>query len=426
METKILTRTDDEVKFSITLTEAELKAVKVEVFNQLRGRVKAAGFRPGKAPDMIVERELGSSSVQREVMDHAVQHTYADAVKELKLQIVSNPKISLDKFVPYTVLEYTVVAELLPKVKLADYQKMRVKRPAIKIDPAEINRTIEELRRRESVRLDSEQPAKLGDEVNFDFAGTKDGQPVPGASSTNQTLQLGSGQFIPGFEEEIIGLSKGAEKTFDIRFPAEYHEKTLADQVVTFAIKLNAVTDLVLPELDQNFVEQVSPFKSVADLENDITSKLTAEKAQGAAREYEQAVLDKLLKDSQFKTPQALIDQQLERMRSELAQNLGASGLDLPKYLDLSGKTQAEMDAEMRPEAERRVGLAMVLTEVAAAESLSISPEELDAEIARLKQEYPDPATQAELNNPTTREEVYNHLMSSRVIAKLVSFAEAK
>ncbi|GAC1371193.1 MAG: trigger factor [Candidatus Saccharimonadales bacterium] len=426
METKIITRTDEEVTFTITVSEAELAKIKTEVFNHLRGNVKAAGFRPGKAPDMIVERELGPNAVQSEVIDHALQHSYPDAVKELKLQIVSSPKISIDKFVPYTQLEYSVTAELLPKVKLADYTKMRVKRPAIKVEAAEINRTIEDLRRRESARLDSELPAKLGDEVNFDFAGTKDGQEVPGASAKNQTLQLGSGQFIPGFEEEIIGLKKGDEKTFDIKFPDTYHEQTLAGETVTFSVKINTVTDLVLPEVNEEFIGRVSPFKTVKELEADITNKLTAEKAETSAREYEQEVLSKLLKESEFKTPAALIDQQLERMRGELEQNLAYSGLNFDKYLELSGKSKADMDKEMRPEAERRVGLAMILTEVATAEKLSVTPEELDKEITRLKAEYKDPATQAELDNPNTREEIYNHLMSSKVIAKLVSFADAK
>ena len=426
METKILSQTDEEVQFTISLNQAELKTIKAEILEQLRGRVKASGFRPGKAPDMIVEREMGSDYVQREVMDHAIQHNYSSAVKQLKLQIVSNPKIALEKFVPYTELVYKITAELLPKVKLADYKSMRVKRPTMKVEPAEINRTIEDLRRRQAVRLESEQAAKLGDEVNFDFDGTKDGEVVPGASAKNQTLQLGSGQFIPGFEEQIVGLKQADEKTFDITFPDTYHEKTLAGQVVTFAIKLNSVTDLVLPEVNQDFIEQVSPFKTLAELEADISSKITSEKAESAAREYEQSVLDKLMKDSTYKVPAGLVSQQLERMRAELSQNLASSGLDVPKYLDLSGKTQLEMDNEMRPEAERRVGLAMILTEVASAESLSITPEDLDAEIARLKQDYPDPATQAELDNPSTREEVYNHLMSSKVISKLVSFAETK
>jgi trigger factor len=426
METKIITRTDEEVTFSVTVNEAELQAIKKEVFDHLRGNVKASGFRPGKAPDMIVERELGPSAVQSEVIDHALQHSYPDAVKELKLQIVSSPKIALEKFVPYTELEYKVTAELLPKVKLADYSKMRVKRPSIQVEPAEINRTIEDLRRRESVRLDSEQPAKLGDEINFDFAGMKDGEAVPGATAKNQTLQLGSGQFIPGFEDEMVGLKKGDEKTFDIKFPDTYHEKTLAGQVVTFTVKLNSVTDLVLPEVDEEFIGRVSPFKTLKELEADITAKITGEKAEAAAREYEQEVLNRILKESTFKTPSALIDQQLERMRGELEQNLAYSGLNFDKYLELSGKSKEDMDKEMRPEAERRVGLAMILTEVATAEGLSITPEELDAEIERLKQDYKDPATQAELENPNTREEIYNHLMSSKVIAKLLSFADAK
>jgi trigger factor len=424
METKITSRTETEVQFTVTLGETELAHIKKEVFDHLRLRVKAAGFRPGHAPDMIVERELGSPAVQNDVIDHAIQHTYPDAIKELDVQIVSAPNVSLDTFVPYTELAYKVVAELMPKVKLADYTKLRVKRPEMKIDKAEIERTIEDLRRRDATRLHSEQPAKAGDEVNFDFDGTKDGQSVPGASAKNQTLMLGSGQFIPGFEEELVGLTAGDEKTFDIRFPKTYHEKTLADQVVTFAIKLNTVTDLVLPELDQDFVQRVSPFASLDELKADISAKITGEKAATAARQYEQEVLAKLLKDSTFKTPEALVAQQLDRMRQELAQNLASSGLDLPKYLDLTGKTQADMDAEMRPEAQRRVGLAMVLTEVATAEKLKVTPAELDAELDRLKQDYPDPSTRAELDNPSTREEVYNHLMASRVIAKLVSYAE--
>jgi trigger factor len=137
-------------------------------------------------------------------------------------------------------------------------------------------------------------------------------------------------------------------------------------------------------------------------------------------------VLDKVLGESKYKAPESLVQQQMERMRGELEQNLGYSGLNLEKYLELTKKSRDDMDKEMRPEAERRVGLAMVLTEVAAQENLSLSAAELDAEIARLKQDYPDPATQAELDNPNTREEVYNHLMSSKVIAKLLSYAESK
>jgi trigger factor len=426
MEINITSRTDTQAEFTVTVSEAELKAIKTEVMDHLRPRVKAAGFRPGKAPDMIVERELGANTVQSEVIDHALQHTYSDAVRKENLQVVASPQVSIKKFVPYTELQYEAKVELLPAVKLGDYQKIRVKRPEAKIDEARVNRTIEDLRRREAVRLESEQPAKKGDEVNFDFTGTKDGQPVPGASAKGQTLQLGTGNFIPGFEDEIIGLKKGHDKTFDIRFPKEYHEQSLADQLVTFAIHLNTVTDLVLPEVDDEFASKVGPFKSVNELENDIKDQIRSEGEEAAAREYEKAVLDKVLEKSTYHTPDALVRQQLERMERELEQNLAYSGLNIEKYLELTKKTREDMEKEMRPEAERRVGLALVLTEVAKAEKLNVTADELSAEIERLKAQYPDASTQAELNNPDTKEEVYNHLMASKVVAKLLSYADGK
>lgn len=426
METKITSQTESEVQFSVTVTAEQLSHAKAHVFDELRPKVKAAGFRPGKAPDAIVEREMGAQYVQNEVLEHAVQDTYADAIREHKLPVVAPPQVSLEKFVPYTELEYKVTVELMPKVKLPKYQEYRIKRPVVTVDPAEVDQTVADLRRREATRLESEQPAKKGDEVNFDFDGTKDGEPVRGASATKQTLQLGSGNFIPGFEEELIGLTAGDEKTFDIRFPKEYHESTLADQVVTFKVKLNSVTELVLPEVNDEFAAKVSPYKTVKELRDDAGESIMARQVEAASREYEQKVLDKLLKDTEFKAPEALVRQQLDRMRGELEQNLAYSGLDIAKYLDMSKKSEEDLDKEMRPEAERRVGLAMVLTEVADAEGLKVSEDELTAEVERLKGEYPDEQTKAELDNPRTREEVYNHLMASRVIAKLLSYAEQK
>jgi trigger factor len=424
METKITSRTETEAQFTVTLNETHLKATVAHVFDELRPKVKAAGFRPGKAPDHIVERELGSAYVQNEVMEHAVQDSYGQAITEQKLAVVAPPQISLEKFVPYTQLEYKATVELMPSVKLATYQDYRLPRPAVTVDPAEVDRTLEDLRRRDAVRLETDRAAAKGDEVNFDFAGTKDGQPVQGATAQGQTLQLGSGQFIPGFEDELTGLKAGAEKTFDIRFPKDYQEKTLAGEVVTFKVKVNTVTELVLPELNEEFAAKVGPFKTVDELKDDVLHQITSRQTEEASRAYEQQVLDKLLKESDFKTPEALVQQQLRRMRTELEQNLAYSGLNLEKYLELSKKTQDDMDKEMRPEAERRVGLAMILTEVANAENIKVSAEDLDMEIGRMKLQYKDEATQKELENPRTREEIYNHLMASRVIAKLLSYAD--
>lgn len=426
METKRISQTETEAIFTVTLNEAELKKGKAYVFdNHLRPKVKAAGFRPGKAPDQIVERELGSNAVQGEVIDEVVQNSYNDAIRKLELPVVDSPTITIEKFVPYTELEYRVMVELMPKVKLGGYKKIRLGRPAVTVTAKEIERTLDDLRRRESTRIESDKPAKLGDEMNFDFHGTKDGAPVQGASATNQTLQLGSGNFIPGFEDELVGLKKGDEKIFTITFPKDYGEQSLAGQDVVFEIKVNGVTKLSLPKVDAAFIAKVSPFKTEAELRDDLAQQVTAQKTEAAARDYERQVIDEVVKGSQFKVPAVLVRQQLVRSKQDLEQNLAYSGLDLPKYLELSKKTEEEVEAELRPEAERRVGLAMVLTEVAKAEQIRVDDKDLDAELVRMKQDYPDPETQAELGNPNTREEVYNHLMASRVIARLLSYTEA-
>jgi trigger factor len=423
METKPTSQTDTQAQLTITLDEAKLKGIVAHVMDELRPRVKASGFRPGKAPNNIVERELGSGYVQNEVLEHAIQDSYGQAIKEQKLPVVAPPQVQLEKFVPYTELAYKVTVDLMPKLTLPKYQDFRIKRPAVTVDPAEVERTLDDMRRRDAVRLDVDRAITDGDEVVFDFDGTKDGQPVRGASAKAQTLVIGSGLFIPGFEDELKGMKGGDEKSFDIRFPKEYHEASLAGEVVTFAVKIESVKELVLAELNDDFAKKSGDFKTVKDMKADLSERLAADKAEGATRDYEQLVLDKLLAETKPTIPASLLEQQLRRLRTELEQNLAYSGLDLPKYLELSKKSEADLTTELTPEAERRVGLAMVLTEVATAEGIALSAKELDDEIARMKAQYQDEATQAELDRPETREEVYNHLMASRVIAKLVGYA---
>ncbi len=426
MTTTLKTRDETQAVFTVTLDEADIKTARAHTLDELRGKVRASGFRPGKAPDYIVERELGAGYVQGEVVEHAVRDSYADAVRELELPVIAPPSVEVSKFVPYTELEYNVTVDTMPKVKLGDYKAIRVERKPVAIDPAMVDATVEDLRRREAARIDSDGPAKLSDEVNFDFEGTKDGQPVPGAAAKGHTLQLGSGQFIPGFEDELVGMKKGDEKTFTVTFPAEYHEPSLAGQPVQFKVKVNAITELVLPELNDEFVERVSPFKSVDELRDDIAQRRAAEAQQQAARAFEQEVIDQAVSRSEYSVPKSLMQQQLDRLKGEMTQNLAYSGLDLDKYLQMRGQTQEELEAELEPEAKKRVGLAMVLTEVAREEEITVSADELDAEVDRLKSEYKDARTQAELDNPETREEIYNHLMASRVIARLSEYAEGQ
>lgn len=424
MNSVIKKQSDSEAVFIVTLDEAALSQYVASTYDRLRQNLKVAGFRPGKAPNQVVDRELGSSAVQSEILEAATSYSYAHAVRDHQLPVVTQPEVKLLKFVPYTELEYEATVELLPPIKLADYKKLKTRPTAVKVETDEIDRVIEDLRQRAAERTDADRVAKNGDEVTIDFAGSKDGQPVSGATAQNYPLRLGSNAFIPGFEEQVIGLKAGADKDFDITFPADYGEKSLAGQPVRFKIKVHRVVELKLPEIDDTFAAAVGPHQTVADLRAAVTDMIKGQKDQDNAQAYERELLAELQTGSNLKVPQKLIDQQVAKLSEDLERTIEQRGQTKAEYAATQGTTMERIDQEIVPEATRRIELALILTEIAKLEEITVTPTEIDDELARLRSQYTDPEMQKELSAPETREEIYNHLMASRTIAKIRSYNE--
>jgi trigger factor len=419
----IITSTTDTTKtLTVTLDEQDLKDVVKHTYDHLRAKVKAAGFRPGKAPDHIVDRELGAQVVQAEVIDSALGATYPKALVENEINPVGSPQVEVSKFVPYTELEYILTVEVLAPIKLADYKKLKTKAPEVKVEAKEVDAAVEDLRKRLASHEPVTRPAQLQDETVIDFEGSQKGVLVPGAKGADHHLVLGSGSFIPGFEEELIGVKAGESKTFDITFPKEYHEKSLAGAVVTFKVDVKEVHQIILPEVTDSLAVEVAGVKTVKELRADIEARLKAEKESEAMRDYENQLIEEIVKGSKYKVPEGLVGRQLEAMRAEFGQQLMQSGLDLDKWLNLTGKNAEEFDKELRPKAEDRVAAGIVMSEIAKLENISVSDEDIEEELGRLKVSYPDPAMQAELQKPELREEIFNHLMASRTLAKLVEY----
>jgi trigger factor len=233
---------------------------------------------------------------------------------------------------------------------------------------------------------------------------------------------IGSKTFIPGFEDELIGMKPDEEKTFDITFPKDYQAKELAGQKVTFKVKVHQIDEMVLPELDEKFAKEIGPFKSVEELRSDIEARIQAEKAAETERQFEDKVLEELISKSNLALPERLVAQQKARLKDDLSQRLAASGLDIDKYLGVINKSMEEIEKEMQPVAEKRVALALVLNAVGRAENISVSPEEIEAELVHLRSTHQDPAMQAELADPAILEDIHNHLLASRTIAKILSY----
>ena len=422
MKSIITSTTETSKTLTVTLDEKDMAKTVKHTMDHMRSKVKAAGFRPGKAPDHIVERELGAQTVQAEVIDAALGATYPQALIENDINPIGSPQVEVSKFVPYTELEYALTVEVLAPIKLADYKKLKSKKSEVKVDPKDLDAAVEDLRKRLASHEPIKTPAKLEDETVIDFEGTQNGILVPGAKGADHHLVLGSNSFIPGFEDELVGLKAGDTKTFDITFPKEYHEASLAGAVVTFKVDVKEVHRIILPEITDALAVEVAGVKTVKELRTDIESRLKAEKEADALRDYENQLIEEIVKGSTYTLPKSLVERQLEAMRAEFGQQLSQSGMDLDKWLNLTGKNLEEFDKELRPKAEDRVAAGIVMSEISKIEKVNVTDQDIEEELNRLRMNYPDPAMQAELEKPELREEIFNHLMASRTLAKLVEY----
>lgn len=410
------------VTLSITVDEEFIAPYKQAVLKRLKKDLKVSGFRPGMAPDNIAERELGEERVQAEVLEEVIMHAYTRAVRDEKLETVASPKISLKKFVPYTALEFEAEAPIMPKISL-DLTKLKVKKPEAKVDPKEVTETLEGLQKQAAVKTEKTTKIVNGDEVTFDFSGVREGKPVEGASATNHLLVVGSKQFIPGFEENLVGLKTGDKKKFTVTFPKDYHAKDLAGKDVEFSVTINKVTGVDLPKMDDEWAKTVGPVKDLAELKKDIEQTLLSQKQGEAVKGYENEVLEAVTKLAKFEVPAGLVEEQANRLRTETDENLKNSGLDIDKYLEIQKRSKEDFEKELNGEAEKRVKLGLVLRHIIEAEKITVSDSEVTAEIEHLKEHYTDPKMLEELTHDHFKDDVRNHLLTTKAVAVLVAAA---
>lgn len=424
MQTTIKQLTPTNVELTIVTEPADLTPVKASVLKELAKDVKMAGFRKGHAPDALVEKNVDQSVLQSRFLDAAVSQLYMQALVEERLRVVAPPSVNVTKFVPFTTLEFTATVEVLGEVKLADYKKFSFARANEAVTDKEVDVVIEDLRARSAERHEVERAAKDGDELVMDFTGldakTKD--PIEGAAGKDYPIVLGSNTFIPGFEPELIGMKAGGEKTFVVTFPKDYGAKDLQSKKVSFTVQAKRVNEVKLSEVDDEFAAKLGP-KTVADLKTDIKAQLGAEKANQAERKLENDILGALAEKSKLEVPKVLVEEEVERMLAEEKRNLLYRGQTWQEHLDAEGKTEEEHRAEHTEQAEIRVKSGLVLGEVAQAEGLDVTEEELDQRIAQLKQQYSDAQMQAELDKPENRRDIASRILTEKTLQLLKSYA---
>ncbi len=411
---------DTEVVLTIIAKESELQALKEHVLEHFAGKVKLAGFRSGKAPLALVEKNVDPDALQSEFLEEAITSLYEQAAVEQQLRVVQQPEVTLKKFVPYSTLEFEAKVFIISKVKLPDYKKISVPRPSVTVSPDEVEGVIKSLQKRLAEKKEVSRAAMNGDEVVIDFTGTdKDGKPISGADAKDYPLTLGSNSFIPGFEDNLVGLKPKDSKTFDITFPKDYGVKALASKIVTFVITLHKVLELDEPKVDDAFAAKASPFATVKELKADIKKQVAIEKQSQAEKEYESDLVKAITAKSKIAVPKVLVDDTVERLLQEVKQNIVYRGQTYQEFLDLEGKTDEQYRKELEPNAQERVKASLVLAEIADVEKLDVSLEELEVRIQSLKGQYQDKAMQSELDKPDNRRDVASRMLTEKVLQLL-------
>lgn len=414
------------VKLHVTVSGVELKPIKDRVVKRLSKNIKLSGFRTGKAPQHLIERSIDQNVLQAEFFEEAVNIFGTEAIRQEQLRPVLQPNVELKKYVPFESIEFDVTVEVLGKIRIADYKKIKKAKPPVSVTDKDIDEVIEALRQRMAEKHEVSRAASEGDQVWIDFAGTDTkGKPISGGSGSDYPLILGSDTFIPGFEKNLIGLKAGQEKTFTLTFPKDYGVSALANKKVTFAVTVKKVEEVVLPDVNVDFVAKAGPFKSVDDLRHDISVQLRAERESRRDQEYENELIADITKKSTVELPKAIIDQQIKTMRDEERRNLEYRGKTWEEHLKEEGVSEEDHDdLRLRPQAEERLAGSFVLAEIAETEGLAVSDDELSIRLQLLRAQYGnDQQMKRMLDDLSYQREISSRMLTEKVVDRLVRYA---
>lgn len=425
------TRTDlenNKVQLEVAIETEAMQAYHRKALRQLGKEIKVPGFRQGHVPLEVLERMVRPDQLAQAETGEAINETMAELIERENLQLIDQPSVEPTKYVPGQTLEMKVTVEVAPKVELANPTKLKVKKPTAKIDDKQIDQVVDNLRAGAAKRQAVDRPAQKGDEVIIDFTGLKDGVEFDGGKAKDYTLELGSGSFIPGFEDGIVGHSAGDKFDVEVTFPKDYGAKNLAGHQAVFKIELKKVNELTLPELNDDFAKSYAPdLKTLADLRADIKKQLLMQEEAGIMHDYREAILDKLAEASKVEVPAKMIDNQLPQMKQDFAQNLLFRGLDLKGYLEQMGKTEDEwVKDDLRPSIEKQIRNSLVLRQVMTDYSIEVSDADVKQRQDEILSHYSDARMKANFETPDAKQRIRGDLLTERIFAKLIELNETK
>ena len=370
-------------------TEEWSKAIAAAV-KRIANQVNIHGFRRGKAPRRIVEREVGLAAILDEAYEKLGPKVFNEAMDEEKLELATYPKFERVTVEEDKPLVFKAIVTPKPEVKLGEYKGLKIEKKTEEVTEEQVAQHIDKMRERQAKLVDAPEgaAAKKGDLVTLDFKGFTDGEAFEGGEGKDYPLQIGSGSFIPGFEDQLVGAKAGEEREVKVKFPEDYHEKKLAGKDAVFKCVIHAIRHKELPALDDAFVEKASVFHTVDELKKDVREKMEKAAATKAENDLRVAAIDKAAENITVDIPQVMIEDRITQMIQELAMRLEQQGMKFEQYLQYSGSDMTKLRNEYRETATKNVRTDLMLEAVAKAENIKVEPADLDGEVAMMAQMY--------------------------------------
>lgn len=376
-------------KLTIEVPFEEFDAAVQEAYLANRGKISIPGFRKGKAPRKVIEKMYGAGIFYEDAVNNLIPEAYDKEVDASGLEIVSHPKIDVVQVEPGQPFIFTAEVALRPEVTLGEYKGIEVEKQSVEVSDEEIQKVVDEEREKNARVIDVDDRAvEDGDMVVLDFEGFVDGEAFDGGKGEDYDLTIGSGSFIPGFEEQLIGAQIDEETEVNVTFPEEYHAKELAGKAAVFKCTVHEIKVKELPEADDEFAMDVSEFDTLDEYKEDIRKDLAEKKEAEAKYEKEAKVIEKIVEKASMEVPDVMVDSQVDRMVDEFAGRMQAQGLTMEQYFQFTGLTLEKLSEQMRPEALKRIQNSLVLEAIVEAEQIKISEEKLNEGLEDLAKRY--------------------------------------
>ncbi|WP_026510622.1 trigger factor [Butyrivibrio sp. LC3010] len=360
-----------------------------KVYNKQKGKIQIPGFRKGKAPRHMIERMYGKEIFFEDAANDIINEEYPKAVEECGEDVVSNPDIDVTQLEAGKPFIFTATVALKPEVKLGKYKGVEVEKMDLEVSDEEVDAEIDQERNRNARTIEvTDRKVENNDIVTLDFEGFVDGTPFEGGKGTDYPLTIGSGSFIPGFEEQLIGFEIGKEGDVNVTFPEDYHSEDLAGKAATFKCTVKGIKTRELPELNDEFASDVSDFETVAEYKEDVKKKIAERKEAQAKAEREDSAVKAVIEDAEMELPEKMVETQQRQIVNEFAQRLQYQGMNMQQYMQYTGNTVEQLMEQVKPQAIERIQSRLVLEAVAAAEKFEIAEDEIKEELEKMAKQY--------------------------------------